>query len=186
MARLLLKSTELALSAVLRKSFQTSSTVCPRSQSSLDIQGWNIIRSSIQLHNVWFSREKSKKGARVTSKKEKHYYVNEAIKANNVRLVEGESHSIVSLKDALKNAGDVGQDLVQVGLDGEVPVCKVMNYVEYVLEENRKQEAKTAASVEKEVKEKSIRIGYATCRLQMHMLAMNACSAPHELRLIAT
>jgi hypothetical protein len=95
----------------------------------------------------------------------KHFYINEEIKASSVRLVEGNSHSIISLEDALKRARGVGKDVMQVALHGDLPVCKIMDSALYLEERQRMLEERHAAAQreisEKESRQKSIRIGCA-------------------------
>ncbi|CAH8296925.1 unnamed protein product [Eruca vesicaria subsp. sativa] len=54
--------------------------------------------------------------------------LNDKITAEIVRLVSEEGHCIVSLKEALRRAKELKQDLVEVQRDANPPVCKIVDY----------------------------------------------------------
>lgn len=92
--------------------------------------------------------------------KSPNYRVNDRIRAKMVRLVfeDGEHVGIVSHEDALKQAQERGQDLVEIAPDADPPVCKVMDYGKFKYrQKKRKQKQKSSKS---ELKE--IRIGLST------------------------
>lgn len=71
--------------------------------------------------------------------------VNEAIKALKIRLIDetGENRGIVSLKEALRMAEDVGLDLIEISPQANPPVCKILDFGKYRYElQKRKSEAK--------------------------------------------
>ncbi len=66
---------------------------------------------------------------------------------------------VVSIKDALAQAAEVGLDLVEVSPNAEPPVCKILDYGKYKYQEQkRKAEAKKKQKVV-EVKEIKLRPG---------------------------
>ncbi|WP_297573365.1 translation initiation factor IF-3 [uncultured Campylobacter sp.] len=73
--------------------------------------------------------------------KEKDVYLNEDIKAKEVRCVgdDGEVYGIISRDEALKIAQSQGVDLVLIAPDAKPPVCKVMDYGKYRYQQERRQ-----------------------------------------------
>ncbi len=86
----------------------------------------------------------------------KHKYrVNEKIRAQEVRLIgpEGKQIGIVPLREALRMAEDYGLDLVEIAPSATPPVCKIMDFGEFLYHEAKKaKEAKKKQAVV-EVKE---------------------------------
>ena len=83
--------------------------------------------------------------------------INEAIRAENVRLVgpQGEQIGIKSRKEALDYALEQNLDLVEVAPDADPPVCRVLDYgkYKYELEQKAKQARKHQSTiVVKEIK----------------------------------
>ncbi|ESQ50822.1 hypothetical protein EUTSA_v10022629mg [Eutrema salsugineum] len=54
--------------------------------------------------------------------------LNEKITGDTVRLVSEEGHCVVSLREALRRAKELKQDLVEVQRDANPPVCKIVDY----------------------------------------------------------
>ena len=67
--------------------------------------------------------------------------INQDIKAKEVRLINynGENLGVVSLKEALHIAEDVGLDLIEISPQVNPPVCKVLDYGKYKYEQQKKQ-----------------------------------------------
>ena len=85
--------------------------------------------------------------------------VNEKIRAREVRLINqnGENLGIVSSREALDMAREVGLDLLEISPLANPPVCKIMDYGKWKYEEQKKlSEAKKAQKVV-EIKELKIR-----------------------------
>ncbi|MHB0915196.1 MAG: translation initiation factor IF-3 [Thermoleophilia bacterium] len=83
--------------------------------------------------------------------------INEAIRAENVRLVgpEGEQIGIKSRQEALDLAIESNLDLVEVAPNADPPVCRVLDYgkYKYELEQKAKQARKHQSTiVVKEIK----------------------------------
>ena len=84
------------------------------------------------------------------------YRVNEAIRAPKVRLVgEGIQPGIYTQQEALRLAKNKELDLIQISDQGEVPVCKIMDFAKYCYERKKTQRLKDRA---KKVTFKEVRI----------------------------
>ncbi|MGC9109078.1 MAG: translation initiation factor IF-3 [Caldimicrobium sp.] len=78
------------------------------------------------------------------------YRVNEKIRAKEVRLIgpDGKQIGIVPLSEALRIAEDYGLDLVEVAPTATPPVCKIMDFGEFLYQEAKKaKEAKKKQTV---------------------------------------
>lgn len=78
------------------------------------------------------------------------YRVNEKIRAKEVRLIgpDGKQIGIVPLSEALRIAEDHGLDLVEVAPAANPPVCKIMDFGEFLYHEAKKaKEAKRKQTV---------------------------------------
>ena len=67
--------------------------------------------------------------------------MNELIEAEEVRLIdnEGQQLGVVSLEDAIKNADNVGLDLVEVAPNAKPPVCKILDFGKMKYEAKKKE-----------------------------------------------
>ncbi len=78
--------------------------------------------------------------------------VNEEIKSPSVRVIdsEGQQLGILSTTDALKEAGRVGLDLVEVAPTSSPPVCRIMDYGKFRYQQSKKLQVakKHAATVQ--------------------------------------
>jgi len=92
----------------------------------------------------------------------KKYRVNEQIKANEVRLIgpDGKQIGIVSLSEALRYADDYGLDLVEIAPTANPPVCKIMDFGEFLYQEAKK--AKEAKKKQKQIEIKEIKLSPKT------------------------
>ncbi len=78
------------------------------------------------------------------------YRVNEKIRAKEVRLIgpDGKQIGIVPLSEALRIAEEYGLDLVEVAPTANPPVCKIMDFGEFLYQEAKKaKEAKKKQTV---------------------------------------
>lgn len=84
--------------------------------------------------------------------------VNEQIRAREVRLidVDGTQLGIVSLREALRIAGEKNLDLVNVAPTAKPPVCRIMDYGKYKYEQSKRE--KEARKNQKIVSIKEIRL----------------------------
>ena len=92
---------------------------------------------------------------------ERKHKLNREIMAPQVRLngVENEPLGIVGLQDALRMAGELDVDLVEIAATADPPVCRLMDYGKFKYQEQKKAaEAKSKQKVI-EVKEVKFRPG---------------------------
>ena len=85
--------------------------------------------------------------------------INDRIEAREVRLVDqdGEMIGVVSLRDALTRADDVGLDLVEISPNATPPVCKILDYGKFKYEAQKKANAARKKQKVIEVKEIKMR-----------------------------
>lgn len=90
--------------------------------------------------------------------KEKVVYLNEDIRAKEVRCVgeEGEVYGVISREEALAIAAKEGVDLVMIAPDAKPPVCKVMDYGKFRYQQEKKQ--KEARKKQKIIDVKEIKL----------------------------
>jgi len=87
--------------------------------------------------------------------------MNESIRAPEVRVLgpDGQNIGILSLRDALAKAKEMGYDLIEVSPNANPPVCKITDYGKFKYEQNKKdKEVKKKAHVT-ETKEAQVKIG---------------------------
>ena len=92
---------------------------------------------------------------------ERKHRLNREIQALNVRLngVENEPLGIVSTMEALRMAGELDVDLVEIAATADPPVCRLMDYGKFKYQEQKKAaEAKSKQKVI-EIKEVKFRPG---------------------------
>ena len=67
--------------------------------------------------------------------------VNELIKVSRVRLIDerGKQAGVVSIKDALSKAEEVGLDLVEISPNVDPPVCKILDFGKYRYEQQKQK-----------------------------------------------
>lgn len=82
--------------------------------------------------------------------------VNHRIRAREVRVINGvtnEQMGVMKLQDALRQAGEMGLDLVEVAPNAAPPVCRIVNFGKYRYEmAKQEKDKKTHAGKVKEVK----------------------------------
>jgi translation initiation factor IF-3 len=84
--------------------------------------------------------------------------INEAIIARDVQLIDeaGENHGTTNKRDALARAQEAGLDLVEIAVNGEIPVCKIMDFGKYKFQAQKK--AAEARKKQKTVEVKEIKL----------------------------
>ena len=84
--------------------------------------------------------------------------VNEDIRVPQVRLIDqhGEMIGVMTARDALYRAYDVGLDLVEISPNAVPPVCKILDYGKYKYEQQKK--ANEARKKQKIVELKEIKV----------------------------
>ncbi len=87
------------------------------------------------------------------------FRVNERIRAKTVRLIdfEGKQIGIVPLEEALAMARDQGLDLVEVAPQANPPVCRVMDYGQFLYQQAKKAKEARKKQTTIEVKEIKVR-----------------------------
>ncbi|MBX9703036.1 MAG: translation initiation factor IF-3, partial [Silvanigrellaceae bacterium] len=76
--------------------------------------------------------------------------INEKIKSHEIRLISdtGEQVGILSIRDALARAEELGLDLVEVSPDAKPPVCRLIDYGKFKYQQSKKaQEVKKKQAV---------------------------------------
>ena len=81
--------------------------------------------------------------------------INAQIRALEVRLIgeDGSQVGVISTRDALARAQEVGLDLVEVSPDAKPPVCKLIDYGKYKYQMSKKAQEAKKKQVVVEVKE---------------------------------
>ncbi|MDB5317495.1 MAG: translation initiation factor [Rhodospirillales bacterium] len=84
--------------------------------------------------------------------------VNEEIRVPQVRLIdqEGEMQGVMTAREALVRAYDVGLDLLEISPNAVPPVCKILDYGKYKYEQQKK--ANEARKKQKVVEIKEIKV----------------------------
>lgn len=89
------------------------------------------------------------------------YQVNEQIRAREVRIVGDDIEpKVVSLREALSVADELGLDLVMISPNAVPPVCRVVDFSKFLYQMKKKQKEAKAKQVKIDVKE--IRFGPQT------------------------
>lgn len=81
--------------------------------------------------------------------------VNNQIRSPQIRLIdsEGQQVGIISIKEALLAAENVGLDLVEISPNENPPVCRIMDFGKYLFETNKKRVARKKKQKQIQVKE---------------------------------
>jgi translation initiation factor IF-3 len=84
--------------------------------------------------------------------------INDEIRVPQVRLIDqdGEMQGVMSAREALIRAYDVGLDLVEISPNAVPPVCKILDYGKYKYEQQKK--ANEARKKQKVVEIKEIKV----------------------------
>lgn len=81
------------------------------------------------------------------------YVINERIRAEEVRVVEGLDIGIYTREEALAEARNLGLDLVLISPKANPPVCKVVDFKKFLYEEKKKKKDLERNQVKVVVKE---------------------------------
>ena len=60
------------------------------------------------------------------------YRINEQIRAREVRVVDENGATVMSIRDALELAQERGDDLVEISPNAEPPVCRIIDYSKFL------------------------------------------------------
>ena len=87
------------------------------------------------------------------------YRINDRIESRDVRLVDadGSMIGVVSTREALERAADLGLDLVEVSPSAQPPVCKILDYGKFKYEAQKRANAARKKQKTIEVKEIKMR-----------------------------
>lgn len=87
--------------------------------------------------------------------KREQVFINDQIRATEVRVVTDGSSEVMSKEDALKIAEEKGEDLILISPAAKPPVCKIMEYGKYVYQQKKhlKEQAQKQKQSNKELKE---------------------------------
>lgn len=102
--------------------------------------------------------------------------INNEIRSLEVRLVDGETSSVMKTRDAIALAEERGLDLIEISPNAVPPIAKIMDYGKFQYEQNKKESSNKAKAHKTETK--SIQIKIAT---GPHDLAMKAKRASEWL-----
>jgi translation initiation factor IF-3 len=85
--------------------------------------------------------------------------VNKEIHAKELRLIgpDGKQLGIMSSREALKKAEEIGLDLVEIAPTANPPVCRIMDYGKYKYEQAKKRHAARQHQKTMQVKEIKVR-----------------------------
>jgi translation initiation factor IF-3 len=90
---------------------------------------------------------------------EKQHPLNNQIKCNQILLLDkdGEKVGEMSLKDALKKAEEQELDLMQVGQNKDIAICKIINYESWLYHESKKKQKQEFKNRAQELKSMNFR-----------------------------
>jgi len=94
-------------------------------------------------------------------REERKHRLNREIMAPEVRLTgpENEAIGVVSLQEALRMAGDLDVDLVEIAATANPPVCRLMDYGKFKYQEQKKAAEAKAKQTVIDIKEVKFRPG---------------------------
>lgn len=78
--------------------------------------------------------------------------INREIQSEEVKLVTNDGLEIMSLDEALSIAYDAGVDLVEVAKDGDISICKCMDYSKFLYQQKKKSKSQAKKETLKEIK----------------------------------
>ena len=84
--------------------------------------------------------------------------VNSEIKSKEVRLVTDEGASVLNTKDALKQAEEMGMDLICINPNGDIPVVRIGDYSKFLYDQKKKKKLQDKKNKLNQVETKEIRI----------------------------
>ena len=87
--------------------------------------------------------------------------INNQIRATELRVIleSGENLGVISLKEALEKARELGQDLIEVSPNAVPPVAKIMDFGKYQYLEAKKAKKMKAGAKTSETKSIQIKVG---------------------------
>lgn len=90
-----------------------------------------------------------------------HVRINNQITATELRVImeDGENLGVVSFKEALDKAREVGLDLIEISPKAVPPVAKIMDYGKFQYAENKKLKAAKTKAHTVEIKNIQVKVG---------------------------
>ena len=87
--------------------------------------------------------------------------INQLIRVPEVRVIgpEGEQIGVLKTSEAIRQAQDLGYDLVEVAPNAEPPVCRIMDYGKFKYEQSKKEHRARQHQKSTHVKEIKLRPG---------------------------
>ena len=87
--------------------------------------------------------------------------INNQIRAKELRVLDSENKNlgVLSIRDALEMAQNLGLDLIEIAPNANPPLCKIMDFGKYQYEANKKLKKSKAGSKATETKSIQIKIG---------------------------
>lgn len=86
---------------------------------------------------------------------------NHAIRAKELRVIgpKGENFGVLSLEDALRKAGELGLDLIEISPNATPPVCKITDLGKFMYAEAKKERESKKKAHSVEVKSIQVKLG---------------------------
>ena len=88
------------------------------------------------------------------------YRVNEQIHVREVRVVGDDSAEVMSTRQAIEKARQLGVDLVEISPNAQPPVCRLIDYSKFLYQQKKRKKEMKAKQAKVEIKE--IRFGPQT------------------------
>lgn len=100
--------------------------------------------------------------------------MNEGIRGQQVRTIgpEGENFGVMTTRDAIEKARELGLDLIEISPNAKPPVAKITDYGKYKYEKKKKEKEVKAGAHVTETKVTQVKIG--TSERDMHIKASKA------------
>lgn len=85
---------------------------------------------------------------------EKKHLLNHQIRSEKVILLDQDGHKVgeMSSREALRKASEQNLDLMQVGVNDNIAICKILNYESWLYHENKKKQKQEFKNRSHEIK----------------------------------
>jgi translation initiation factor IF-3 len=86
--------------------------------------------------------------------------INEAIRSPELRVISenGDALGVISTREALEKAKELGLDLIEISPNAAPPVAKIMDFGKYQYDENKKLKAQKARAQSVETKSMQVKV----------------------------
>ena len=92
-------------------------------------------------------------------KKQENFKINYAIRSSNVRLVgDNVENGVVDIKTAIKMAKEMELDLVEISINNNVSICKIVDYKKFLYDKQKKDKENKKKQKQKQADVKEIRM----------------------------